>query len=80
MNLYNLCDYKHYDKRIKPKHHLWTLMFAKVYSTETVLSSLAQCTRRTHRKWIWKIAPIIAAQYPEVVSFVKKMCLQQKKL
>ena len=37
------------------KHLLWALLFLKVYSSEEVLSSMAETTEKTYRKWVWII-------------------------
>ena len=37
-----------------PSKLLWTLCFLKTYSSETVLSTLCNCTEKTLRKWVWK--------------------------
>ena len=37
------------------KHLLWALLFLKVYSLEEVLSSMAETTEKTYRKWVWII-------------------------
>lgn len=42
------------------KHFLWSLMFLKQYSTETVNSALARADPKTFRKWVWQIVNIIA--------------------
>jgi hypothetical protein len=43
-------------------------MFLKVYSTEEVLSLIAKTSRKTLRKWVWLLLPLIADMRPFVVS------------
>jgi hypothetical protein len=52
---------------VRPKHLLWTLLFLKVYGTETALSALAKTSRKTFRKWVWLLLPMIAGMEPYVV-------------
>jgi hypothetical protein len=47
-------------KHSKPKHLLWALLFAKLYSTEEVLAGMVGVTRKTFRKWSWKFLKKIA--------------------
>lgn len=54
----------------KPQHVLWWLAFKKMYATEPVLSAMCGVTRKTWRKWAWKIGKKIASQYGTVVSVV----------
>jgi hypothetical protein len=54
--------------KMRPKHLLWALLFLKVYSTEAVLSSIAKTSRKTLRKWVWLLLPLIADMRPFVVS------------
>ena len=41
-------------------HLLWSLMFLKVYATETVFASIFECDEKTLRKWIWMMIEKIA--------------------
>jgi len=50
----------------RPIHLLWALLFLKVYSTENVLSTMAQTTRKTFREWVW--AMLEALSNMDVVS------------
>lgn len=45
--------YQDIDSSAEPKHFLWSLVFLKVYSTETVHSSLFGTNPKTYRKWSW---------------------------
>jgi hypothetical protein len=36
-----------------PKHFLWTLLFLKLYCSETVNALLCDCDEKTFRKWTW---------------------------
>lgn len=50
-------------------HLLWTLLFAKLYSTEEVLAAMVGCrTVKTYMKWTWKILRRISALKGVVVS------------
>jgi hypothetical protein len=53
--------------RTRPKHLLWTLLFLKVYATEGLLAFMAQTSRKTFRKWVWLLLPLIADMAPFVV-------------
>lgn len=43
-------------------HLLWGLLFLKVYATEDVLCKIAKTTRKTFRKWSWKVVKVIASK------------------
>lgn len=63
---------------VNPEHLLWALMFMKVYSNETVLSSVAGCSEKTFRKWVWFYMEAIAKLDAKVVSlpyFLLPSCL-----
>lgn len=51
-----------------PKHLLWVLLFLKGYEKEDVLACRVKTTRKTLRKWIWIILPLIAKLKRRVVS------------
>jgi hypothetical protein len=51
----------------RPKYLLWALLFLKNYGTETALAALAQTSRKTFRKWVWLLLPMIADMEPYVV-------------
>ena len=34
-------------------HLLWALMFLKTYAIESFLSSIAEVSEKTYRKWVW---------------------------
>ncbi len=40
-------------KGFQPKHFLWTLLFLKLYSSESVHASICDCDETTFRKWVW---------------------------
>jgi hypothetical protein len=54
----------HKPPKTRPKHLLWTLLFLKVYGTETALSVIARASRKTFRKWVWLLLPLIADMAP----------------
>jgi hypothetical protein len=64
---HHLSNYSWKPPRVRPKHLLWTLMFLKLYSTELVLSVMARASRKTFRKWVWLLLPLIADMSPFVV-------------
>jgi hypothetical protein len=50
---WNLCDFP---SQTKPKHHLWALLFLKVYGTVTALILIVGGpTQKTFRKWVWSV-------------------------
>ena len=53
---------------ITPKHLMWTLMFLKTYATEPVLASLAGVSRKTYRKWVWRVIPQMSGATSKVVG------------
>lgn len=53
---------------MQPKHLMWTLLFLKVYDTEDVLSSRVGTTRKTFRRWIWRVLLLIQTLKRRVVS------------
>jgi hypothetical protein len=53
--------------KMRPKYLLWALLFLKVYGTETALSVIAKTSRKTFRKWVWLLLPMIAGMEPYVV-------------
>ena len=59
--LWDYCaTHKRRPKRgMKPKHLLWSLRFLKSYDTEDSLSTWAETTRKTWRKWVWILLRII---------------------
>jgi len=36
-----------------PKHFLWTLLFLKLYCSETINACICDCDKKTFRKWSW---------------------------
>lgn len=58
----------------KPVHLLWALMFLKLYSSESVLCTLASAgeavDEKTLRKWVWMFVPAIADITNDVVSSI----------
>jgi hypothetical protein len=65
---HHLSSYSWKPLRMRPKHLLWTLMFLKVYSSELVLSVMVRASRKTFRKWVWLLLPLIANTAPFVVG------------
>ena len=50
---------------------LWALMFLKVYSKETTMSSMAGgIDEKTYQKWVWQLVFLIADLEPVVVSIM----------
>lgn len=52
----------------KPVHLLWACLWMKVHATESVLSSIADTTRKTFRKWAWIVIKAIADEASDIVS------------
>ena len=52
----------------RPEHLLWALMHMKLYSTENVLASLANCDEKTFRKWSKIFREVLANVMEEKVS------------
>jgi hypothetical protein len=53
-----------------PRHLLWALMLLKIYSTESVLSTMAQgVDEKTFRKWAWMFVDEISYLEASVVRF-----------
>jgi len=50
----------------KPKHFIWTLLFLKLYCSESVHATLCGCDEKTFRKWTW--LGVKALGHLEVVS------------
>ena len=49
-------------------HMLWALVFLKVYSKETTMSSMAGgIDEKTYQKWVWQLVSLIADLEPVVV-------------
>ena len=57
-------------KGFKCCHLLWALMFLKLYASEHVLCSMAECDEKTFRKWAWLFVFALADLEPEYVSTV----------
>ena len=68
-DLWRLCEFS---QETKPKHLLWALLFLKTYATEAVLCTLAGTTRKTLRKWIWRIIFSMDNKKGSVVSVQEK--------
>ena len=49
-------------------HILWTLLFLKLYMSESVLSGLVGVDEKSYRKWIWIFTPKIAQLKSKIVS------------
>lgn len=56
------------DRKTQIKHFLWGLMNMKVYSSEQVLSLMANCNRTSFRKWSWQCICDMADLMPQLVS------------
>ena len=54
--------------QIKECHLLWTFMFLKVYSTETVQARTVGCDEKTFRERVWFLAEGIANLDTKLVS------------
>ena len=61
---------------------MWALLFLTVYSKESVLCILAKTSKKTFRKWIWRVIPRIAGTYELLVSnnvlldlFMPQLCI-----
>jgi len=50
----------------KPKHFIWTLLFLKLYCSESVHATLCGCDEKTFRKWTWLGVTVLG--HLEVVS------------
>ena len=68
LELYRRCDYQSYDKKIKPKHHLWGLMFMRTHAAETVHAAIAGFDKKTFRKWSWLFVKGISKFESSIVS------------
>lgn len=55
-------------KGVKCCHLLWALMFLKLYASEHVLCSRAECDEKTFRKWVWLFVLALADLEPKFVS------------
>ena len=63
----------------KPFHLLWSLMFLKIYATESVtrttLASMKEpTTEKTYRKWVKIFVKAISFLESEVVSYISFHC------
>ena len=47
---------------------MWGLLFLTVYGKETVLCAITKTSKKTFRKWVWKVVPRIAGMYAVLVS------------
>lgn len=56
------------DDYCQPKHLLWTLLFLKTYSTESVLAVLIGVDEKTVRKWVWYLIEELGDLYDDLVS------------
>lgn len=68
--LWDMCSY-HTDlpKDSHPKHLLWSLMFLKLYRSESAHTSIAGgVDEKTFRKWSWILVSAISFLVPYVVS------------
>ena len=65
VDIWKLCAWK---QGTTPKHLLWALLFLKTYGTEDVICSLAGCSRKTFRRWLWPTVKSIADSKRKVVS------------
>jgi len=55
-------------RNARPIHLMWTLLFLKLYNSDTVLSGMAGCDEKTFRKWKWTFVNAIASMRKKVVS------------
>jgi hypothetical protein len=55
---------------VKCCHLLWALMFMKLYASEHVLCSMANCDEKTFRKWAWMFVSALGDLSTEYVSSV----------
>lgn len=67
-----LIEYDFMPRKGSPFHMLWALMFLKLYSNENTLSSIADTSNRTFRKWSWKFVIAFRKLQPFVVSLLIK--------
>jgi hypothetical protein len=67
--LWSTCGY---NKKTKPKHLLWGLMFLKTYETENILAKIAGTNRKTFRKWNWYVIQKVANRKRHVVGSKSK--------
>lgn len=63
-----LLPWRQRQRGIKPQHLLWALMFMKLYTVETTVSSMAGVTEKTYRKWAWRFVEAIGRLSGKVVS------------
>ena len=56
-------------KKAKPTHLLWALMFLKKYETEIFLCCLLSTTEKTLRKWVWIMIEAVSNIHDDFVSF-----------
>ena len=61
-------DLSRSDKFLRKKHLLWSLLFLKLYATETVHAGLVGCDEKTFAKWVWKVVAALADLDVEYVS------------
>ena len=59
-NLWAQCEDSYFRQNVSPMHHMWGLLFLKLYTTEDVLAVIAGVTRKTFRRWAWLVAETIA--------------------
>jgi hypothetical protein len=59
-------------RTMKPRtiHFLWTLFFLKCYHTEETAVSLAECSRKTYRLWVWETIDCLNDLKDVVVSLI----------
>ena len=65
---WNLMDIGDAANDVKPVHLLWTTMFLKTYSKESVLADTANVCRDTFRKYNYLVLHHMASLRPHVVS------------
>lgn len=56
-------------------HLMWSLMFMKVYSSETIHCTLldSKVSEKVFRKWSWKYVRLVASLFPDLVSLYKML-------
>lgn len=44
----------------KPKHLLWSMLFLKTYSTESINAAIVKADEKTYRSWVWRFVALLA--------------------
>lgn len=67
---WNLCvDSNYLPAGTQQYHFLWSLMFLKLYGTQSMLARLAGTTQKTYRKWVWPIIRCLSRCRHGLVSY-----------